>query len=160
MKTFKSQTIDDIKKGYEYKIDPLDSINTALIIYCMLFGHFCIKLDRFDENIMEIKTNIQNKRDKTDGNTLESYDKTIKEISDNCQKIRKTVKLDYREISLMLTEITDDYKKNKDKPGSSNIYEKISADIIDKEVNKFIQYEKILISYNDHIINIKNNLTN
>ena len=47
-----------------------------------------------------------------------------------------------------------------DKPGVEDVYLKIGNDIIDKEIKLFIQYHKILISYNDHIINIKKNLTN
>ena len=47
-----------------------------------------------------------------------------------------------------------------DKPGVEDVYLKIGKDIIDKEIKLFIQYHKILIAYNDHIINIKKNLTN
>ena len=45
-----------------------------------------------------------------------------------------------------------DYKYSKDKPVAEDIYIKISNDIIDKEVSKYIQYEKKLLSYNDIII--------
>ena len=47
-----------------------------------------------------------------------------------------------------------------DKPGVKDVYLKIGKDIIDKEIELFIHYHKILIAYNDHIINIKNNLIN
>ena len=47
------------------------------------------------------------------------------------------------------------YSKKKDKPVAEDIYVKISSDIIDKEVSKYIQYEKKLLSYNDIIIDIK-----
>ena len=47
-----------------------------------------------------------------------------------------------------------DYKYSKDKPVAEDIYVKISNDIIDKEVSKYIQYEKKLLSYNDIIIDI------
>ena len=67
---------------------------------------------------------------------------------------------DFHEISPMLNDITEDYRYHIEKPGASDIYVKISRDIIDKGVNKYIQYEKKLISYNDYIINIKNDLNN
>ena len=38
-----------------------------------------------------------------------------------------------------------DYKYSKDKPVAEDIYVKISNDIIDKEVSKYIQYKKIII---------------
>ena len=60
----------------------------------------------------------------------------------------------------MLAFVTEDYRYNKDKLGATNKYVKISNDIIDKEVSKYIQYEIKLISYNDYIINIKNSLDN
>ena len=60
----------------------------------------------------------------------------------------------------ILGRITNDYLKNMDKPGVKDIYLKIGKDMIDKEVKILIQYHKILISYNVHIINIKKNLTN
>ena len=83
--------------------------------------------------------------------------KALKEISDAC---KKKVRLNFREISTMLAFITDDYKFSKDKPVDEDIYVKISNDIIDKEVSKYIQYEKKLLSYNDLIIDIKKNLDN
>jgi hypothetical protein len=84
--------------------------------------------------------------------------KTLKEKSDACKKIDQKFRLDFREISTMLAFITDDYKYSKDKPVAEDIYVKISNDIIDKEVSKYIQYEKKLLSYNDIIIYIKKNL--
>ena len=100
------------------------------------------------------------KKDKIDENKLQSFEKILKEMSDECKKIDQKVRLDFHEISTMLTFITDDYIYNKDKPGAGDIYVKISTDIIDKEVSKYIQYEKKLISFNDYIINITNNLDN
>ena len=64
--------------------------------------------------------------------------KTLKEISDACKKIDQKVRLDFREISTMLACIADDYKYSKDKPVVEDIYVKISNDIIDKEVSKYI----------------------
>ena len=95
MTTFKNQTIDEIKKEYEYKIDPLDFIDTAVIIFGLFWAHFKIKFEkyRFNEKIKEIKKNIDNKRDKISKNTLDSYEKTLNDISDGCEKIKKKVKL-------------------------------------------------------------------
>ena len=100
------------------------------------------------------------KKDKIEENKFESLNKTLKEIADECKKIDQKVRLDYHGNSLMLALITDIYKLSKDKPGAADIYVKISNDIIDKEVIKYIQYEKKLLSYNDLIIDIKKNLDN
>ncbi len=70
------------------------------------------------------------------------------------------VKRDYEEHVTILSGITRGYLENIDKPGVQDIYIKIGKDMIDKEINLFIHYHKILILYNDHIINIKKNLTN
>ena len=162
MKKMSNKTIDEIRKSYQYKIDPLDDINTALIKYCLLFAQFIVVFEeyKFDENILELKKKIQMKKDKIEENKLQSFEKILKEMSDECKKIDQKVRLDFHEISTMLTFITDDYRYNKDKPGAGDIYVKISTDIIDKEVSKYIQYEKKLISFNDYIINITNNLDN
>ena len=162
MKKMSNKTIDEIRKSYQYKIDPLDDINTALIEYCMLFGQFIVVFEeyKFDENILELRKKIQMKKDKIEENKLQSFEKILKEISDECKKIDQKVRLDFHEISTMLTFIIDDYRYNKDKPGAGDIYVKISTDIIDKEVSKYIQYEKKLISFNDYIINITNDLDN
>jgi hypothetical protein len=109
---------------------------------------------------MELKKKIQMKKDKIEENKLESLDKSLKEISDACKKIDQKVRLDYRENSRILALITADYRSSKDKPGAEGIYVKIGNDIIDKEVSKYIQYEKKLLSYNDLIIDIKKNLDN
>ena len=87
-------------------------------------------------------------------------DKTLKKISDECKRIDQKARHDFRDISSMLTAITDDYTHNKNKPGVVEIYLKISAEIIDKEASKYIQYEKKLILYNDLLIDIKKNLDN
>ncbi len=157
-----NKTVDEIQKSYQYTIDPLDDLSTALIEYSLLFGKFIflLKQYKFNENIMELKKKIQMKKDKIEENKLESLDKTLKEISDECKRIDQQARLDFHEISSMLTAITNDYKHNKNKPGAAEIYVKISSDIIDKEASKYIQYEKKLILYNDLIIDIKKNLDN
>ena len=157
-----NKTVDDIQKRYQYTIDPLDDLSTALFEYSWLFGEFIVTLKhyKFDENIMELKKKIQMKKDKIEESKLESLDKTLTEISDECKKIDQKARLDFNEISSMLTAITNDYKSNKNKPGAAEIYVKISSDIIDKEASKYIQYEKKLILYNDLIIDIKKNLYN
>ena len=77
-------------------------------------------------------------------------------INNFISKINDKYKLNVQ----ILGRITNDYLKNMDKSGFKDIYLKIDKDMIDKEVKILIQYHKILISYNDHIINIKKNLTN
>ena len=162
MKSDTSLTIDDIKKKYSYKIDPLDLIFTARIKYGLFYGRFLIRLEKykFEENIKEIKNIITNKGDKIPKNILDPSKKIIEDISDGCQEIRKKVDSDYDEITPILSEISSDYKKNIDKPGAAEIYQKIGKELLDKEIKTFIHYEKILINYNDCIINIKKNLTN
>ena len=162
MKAMSNKTIDEIQKSYEYKIDPLNEFKSAFVKYWMLFEQFIdvFQQYKFDENIMELKKKIQMKKDKIEENKFESLDKTLKEIADECKKIDQKVRLDYRGNSAMLALITDNYQLNKDKPGAADVYVKISNDIIDKEVIKYIQYEKKLLSYNDLIIDIKKNLDN
>ena len=158
----KCSIIDDIKKEYEYKLEPFNFIDTAVVIYCMRSAHFVCAFERyeFDEKVEEIKKIINKKRDKIKKNVLEEFEKTLNEISDGCKKIIEKVKHDYNEHTRILGRITHDYLENIDKPGVKDVYLSIGKDIIDKEINLFIQYHKILISYNDHIINIKKNLTN
>ena len=158
----KCSLIDNIKKEYEYKLEPFNFIDTAVVIYCMRSAHFVVLFERyeFDEKINEIKTIINNKRDKFKKNILEGFIKTLNDISDGCKKIIEKVKQDNKEHTRILGRITHDYLENIDKPGVKDVYLKIGKDIIDKEINLFIKYHKILILYNDNIINIKNNLSN
>ena len=162
MEAMSNKNIDEIQKRYQYKIDPLDNLKSAFVEFSLLFGEFIYVFEqyKFDENIMELKKKIQMKKDKIEENKLESLDKSLKEISDTCNKIDQKVRLDYRENSRILALITADYRSSKDKPGAEGIYVKIGNDIIDKEVSKYIQYEKKLLSYNDLIIDIKKNLDN
>ena len=162
MDVYKVNTIDDIKRRYKYTIDPSDFLNMTDIINDLFYGKFygVYKRYNFDENIKIINKIIQNKKDKIDKNTLESYDKTLKEIADNSEKIFKKVNHEFFEISLILVKICRNYRDNKDIPGASDIYIKISTDLLDKEAKKYINYEKLLLFYNDNIINIKKNLSN
>ena len=74
--------------------------------------------------------------------------------------LEKKVEFVHHEYLPIIYRLYDDYKRNQDKPGAADIYQKIGKEIIDKEVNSIIKYEKILVSYNDYIISIKKNLTN
>ena len=76
---------------------------------------------------------------------INCLDKTLKEISEECKRIDQKARLDFYDISSMLTVITDDYTHSKNKPGASEIYVKISTEIKDKEASKYIQYEKKII---------------
>ena len=154
--------IDNIKKQYEYKLEPSNLIDTAVVIYCMFHGNFICEFKRyeFDQKVKEIKAIINNKRYKIPKNLLEEFEKTLNEISDGCKKIIGKVKHDYEENARILGGITYIYRTNNYKPGVKDVYLKIGKDIIDKEVNIFIKYHKILISYNDLIIDVKKNLTN
>ena len=160
--TMKFKTIDEIKKSYEYKINPLDNVNAGTIEYIYLFGTFGLVFDnyKFDENIMEIKKKIIAKKDSIDKNKAESFVKILNEISENCKNLSNKINFDFHETTKMLSQITDNYFHNKDIPGAADIYVKICKDIIDHEVKKFIKYEKTLIIYNDQIISIRNNLIN
>jgi hypothetical protein len=160
--TMKFKTIDEIKKSYEYKINPLDNVNAGPIEYIYLFGTFGLVFDnyKFDENIMEIKKKIIAKKDSIDKNKAESFVKILNEISENCKNLSRTIKIDFEETTKILSQIADNYSHNKGKPGAADIYVKICKDIIDHEVKKFIKYEKTLIIYNDQIISIRNNLIN
>ena len=103
---------------------------------------------------------ILNKGNKISKTMLESYHKTLKDILHGTKKIMKKVDSDRNEISTILWGISSDYERNKEKPGASDIYLKISKEIIDKGVKNMIECEKNLIVYNDYIISIKKNLNN
>lgn len=157
----KPKTIDEIKKSYEYNINPFDNRNKGLIEYCLLFGTFGLELEsyKFDENIMEKKKKIIAKKDSIDNNKAESFNKILNEISENCKNLStRRIEFDYDETKKILYQITDNYFHNKNKPGAADIYVKICKEIIDNEVKKFIKYEKTLIIYNEQIMDIKKNL--
>ena len=162
MNPFTSPTIDEIKKEYEYKIDPLDFLYTADVIYCILHGNFIGRFEgyKFDEKIKEIRKIIHNKSDTIDKIILESFEKTLKNISDFSEEVKKKIDFDREEIIPTIRGISSDYERNKDKPGAIDIYLKISKEIIDKEIKILIQYEKKFILYNEQIISIKKKLFN
>jgi hypothetical protein len=162
MKPYKTKTIDDLKKNMITKLIPPDFDNTAYIIYALIYGTFAITFEeyRFEEKIEETKKMILNKGNKISKTMLESYHKTLKDILDGTKKIMKKVDSDRNEISTILWGISSDYERNKEKPGASDIYLKISKEIIDKGVKNMIECEKNLIVYNDYIISIKKNLNN
>jgi hypothetical protein len=102
---------------------------------------------------------INNKRDKIDKTTLESFEKTLKDISNLCEEVNKKLELDCDEISPIISGISMDYERNTDKPGAVDIYLKISKEMIDKQVYKYIKYEKKFILYNEQIIYMKQQLS-
>lgn len=151
-----SKTIDDIKDRYKYNIDVLDYKKTADRIY----DDFCYKLKQsikeynFEDNIIKLNKTIQDKATKLDKDTLTSFSNKVKEISDTIEDIKKTIKDEYGETWLFLYRSTKQYKINKNLPEALNFYEIMSQEILDKEANKFIKYEKIFLAINENIIDI------
>ena len=60
------------------------------------------------------KKKIHIKKDKIDKNILESFEKSLKEISDCCEKMTKKVEDDTDDIGPLIGNITYDYIGNKD----------------------------------------------
>ena len=79
---------------------------------------------------------------------------------EDSKEIREKVKSEYWHYFQLLGTISNNYQENINKPGAQNVYVKINEDIIGKEANKFMHYEKLFILYNDEINNIKKNLSN
>ena len=158
--TPKTNTIDEIKKEYEYTIDPYDFKNTSLVKYYYIFGHYGVKLRGYllKRKIEVIKQIMDN--NKIDKKVRESYEKTLNEILDDYINMNKQLDLDFTEMTKMLIPIIDDYKKNIDKPGAKELYLNISKDLIDKKVSVYIKNHKKLILYNELILDIYNYLTN
>ena len=58
----KFKTIDEIKKSYEYKINPLDNVNAGTIEYIYLFGTFGLVFDNYKFDEKNKKKNYSKKR--------------------------------------------------------------------------------------------------
>lgn len=158
----KSSEFDDVKKEYEYKLDPYNSAYFGGVTYMYLYSHFIKKFEEYEfaQNIQEIYEILDKKRYIIDKNLFELYTKTLNEISDNCKKMRAKVEIDYDKNVPTLGGIGDDYKNHIDKPGASDMYLTLCKDILDNEVKMFVHFHKKLILYNDEILNIKKNLIN
>ena len=86
--------------------------------------------------------------------------KKIGQILDDYETIREKVSFDRDEITHALISIINDYKNNIYKPEVKEIYINISKDIINKEINLFIKFQKKLILNNELIIDIYKYLIN
>ena len=156
----KSSTFDNVKKEYEYKLDPYNRIYFGPVVYAQLYHVFVDKYEEYEQYKKELKEILDNKRDIIDKSLFELYEKTLNEMSDDCEKMRKQIEIDYDTNELTLGGISYDYNAHIDKPGASDMYLTLCKDIIDKEVKIYIHYHKKLILYNDEILNIKKKLIN
>lgn len=151
-----SKTIDDIISKYKYNIDVLDSKKTSDRIY----DNFCIKLKKsikeynFEENILKLKKIMKDKATKLDKDTSTLFSNRLKEISDSIENIKKKIKDEYLETWLFLFRSTEHYKINKNVPEALIFYEELSQEILNKEVKKFIKYEKSFLNINESLIDI------
>ena len=154
-------TIDEIKNKYQYKIDPYNFAHSCSVEYGCLYARFIIFLEKskFYERIKEIREILDKKGDTIDKNKIESYKKTIIEIFNGIEEMKKKVEFDYDKNEPMLGGLRYSYERNMDKPGAKEMYLKIGKSIIDEEVKILINNHKKLILYNDEIIHIKKNLT-
>ena len=120
----------DYKKAVEY------------IIIFVLYSKKTIKEYNFEDKIITLNKIIQDKTIILDKDALKSFSNKIKEISDTIEEIKK-MNDGYGDTWLYLDKLIDQYNFNKDLPEALNIYEKMSKDILNKEIEKFIKYEKI-----------------
>ena len=100
----KSPTIDELKKEYEYELDPLNLVDSPMTVHYIFYRHFNSELKKYDfeEKINEINKIINDMGDKIEGNLLQSIKKTLKEISDDNEKIKKKVESDSCENIILL----------------------------------------------------------
>ena len=157
----KNATFDEIKNKYQYKVDPYNFAYSCSVAYCHLSARFTIFLEEneFYEKIKEIQEILDKKGDTIDKNKIESYKKTIIEIFNGIEEMKKKVEFDYDKNEPLLGGLRYSYERNMDKPGAKEMYLKIGKSIIDEEVKILVNNHKKLILYNDEIIYIKKNLT-
>ena len=162
MLPFKVETIDDIKERYEFTIDTKAIYDTADIVYTLLKGKFFLVFEqyKFDDKLIEINKILESKRESLDKNTLESIENTLNEISLFSKKIQNEFQCECKETLNLLIRYTIDFEDHKKVAGASTKYKKLSTDTINKEVKKFIKYEKYFSYYNDNLINIKKIINN
>lgn len=158
----KNITCDFLKNEYQYTIDPCNSAYSCSVAYAHISARFELNLEKygFCEKIKEMKELLHNKGDILDKNKIELYKKTIQEMFDDIEKMKKKEKFDYKQNSSILGGLTYNYEHHMDKPGAKEMYLKIGKSIIAEEVKKIIHYHKKLILYNEEIINIKKSLSN
>ena len=113
----------------------------------------------FKERINKINQTIKSGKTKIHKDILNSFSNKLKEISDNLDKNRTKLLSENCSISITLKSLKISYEKNQDNLEALNIYKKITKEILDEEVDKFIKYEKLLLNYNDIIIDISKKLS-
>lgn len=155
-----NKTSNEIKDRYKYEIDMSDFVKTGDMINYLLFFRFSSSLNKYNfferiENLIEI---IKKKKDKIDNAILKSYENKLMEIKDSIEKLIKKLEEEFNFMKKILNELTYSYKNNIKKPDVLNTYKRICGEILDKEAEKYIKYEKIILEFNDDIIDINNKL--
>ena len=77
--------------------------------------------------------------DKIEKNLLKSIKKTLKEVSDDNEKIKQKIEFDSIENIKLLAQIFNDYESYMDRLGVTDTYLKIIKYILDKEINIYIK---------------------
>ena len=112
----------------------------------------------FKEKIINLIEIIRNNNTKKDKALLKSYEEKLVEIADSINKIMKKIQEEYRSMGTILYNLTNSCKDNIDKLNVLNTYKRICTEILDKEAEKYIKYEKIFLTFNDDIMDINNKL--
>ena len=154
------KTAEEIKNRYKYEIDISDDWKTGHRIYDLFFGKFGVSIDKynFKEKIINLIEIIRNNNTKKDKALLKSYEEKLVEIADSINKIMEKIKEEYRSMGTILYNLTNSCKDNIDKLNVLNTYKRICTEILDKEAEKYIKYEKIFLTFNDDIMDINNKL--
>ena len=153
-------TLDEIKDTYKYEIDISDNLKTVNRINDFFIVKFEINFEKynFEERILKLTETLEKRKNKIDKETLVLYENNLKDIKEITQKTIKELNDEYRHISRKLYSFTVKCEENLDKLGMLDVYNKLGKEMLDKEAEKYIRYEKLFLSFNDIIIDINNKL--
>ena len=152
-----NQTINSIKEKYKYTIDYSKDLQDPESIMFGLFGAIIktIKGYHFKEKIEKIKETLKNQKNNKSKDFIEFYSKEIEKIEKNIENTLKKID-DMNMFYLNYVEyyLENDYNHYKDKYKIDGIYKKVIEGAVEELSKKNIEFEKLLVSYNDNIKDI------
>lgn len=154
-----NQTINTIKEKYKYTINYSDEFKKPDSILFSLYGAITLTIKgyHFKEKIAKIKETLKNQENSKSTDFIEFYRKEIEKIEECIENtLKKIDDFNMFYINDVPFNYENDYNYYKNKYKTDEIYKKVIEGAVKVLSEKNIEFEKLLVLYNDKIMDIFN----
>ena len=140
--------LDEMKSAYKDLLDNSNEKERSLLV--SLYARFTVRFEKISksEQLKELQKKIATFKDKE---RIKEECNKLNQISEEFKNIREESWKEFKYIHNILLRCTLDYQAKKQYKDCTKIYKKISTDLLEKQIQTNIKYEKKIILLKDEL---------